>query len=207
MFLMLAASTIVQAQHDLQSTSEGIEKGSNEFGIWGGISFHSPLWIGKTPDARFGSVGLRYGRVLAASESVAFEYTIDAVPVALLSTTRFVLVPVSPGVFTVQERRESVYGAGMSPIGLKFNFRRQKRFQPFAAATGGFLYFQRDVPVDGAAQFNYTFDFAGGLQIVNTNRRAWTIGYKYQHISNGDRSPINPGVDLHMIYAGFSVSR
>lgn len=205
--LMFVTSAFAQTQNDPQSTSEGIAKGWNEFGIWGGVSFHSPSWIGTTPNARFGNVGLRYGRVLAASESIAFEYTIDAVPVAVLSTERFILVPVSPGVFTVQETRESVYGAGLSPIGLKFNFRRQKRFQPFAAATGGFLYFRRDVPIPGAAQFNYTFDFAGGVQIVNTNRHAWTVGYKYQHISNGDRSPINPGVDVQMIYAGFSVFR
>src|SRR5215475_9269324 len=90
--LTLGASAFAQTQTDPQS--EGIEKGSNEFGIWGGISFHSPLWIGKTPDARFGNVGLRYGRVLAASESVALAYTLDAVPVAILSTNRF--APVSP---------------------------------------------------------------------------------------------------------------
>ncbi len=139
--------------------------------------------IGQTPGARFGTLGLRYGRVLAASETVAFEYTIDVVPVAVLSLKRFTLVPVSPGVFSVQESRESVYGAGASPIGLKLNFRRQKRVQPFAAATGGFLYFGEEVPIAGAAKFNFTYDFGGGVQIVNTNRRSFTIGYKYQHIS------------------------
>jgi Lipid A 3-O-deacylase (PagL) len=189
------------------STSEGIEKGWNEFGVWGGISFHAPTLIGKTPDARFGNIGLRYGRVLAASKNVAFEYTIDVVPVAVLSLKRFTFVQTSPGVFIVEESRESVYGAGASPIGLKFNFRRQKRVQPFAAATGGFLYFREEVPVSGAAQFNFTYDFSGGVQIVNSNRRSFTIGYKYQHISNGYRATFNPGVDVQMIYAGFSVFR
>lgn len=50
-----------------------------------------------------------------------------------------------------------------------------------------------------------TFDFGGGIQIINSSRRAFTIGYKYQHISNGDRSPINPGVDVQLVYAGFSI--
>ncbi len=200
-------SSAAQTAENLTASStetQGIEKGWNEFGIWGGISFHSPTWIGQTPDVRFGNIGLRYGRVLAASKSVAFEYTIDAVPVAILSTRDSVICPLIQRCppFRV---RESVYGAGLSPIGLKFNFRRQRRFQPFAAATGGFLYFQRDVPFSGAAQFNYTFDFAGGIQIVNSNRRSFTIGYKYQHISNGDRSPINPGVDVQMVYVGYSI--
>src|SRR5215216_7549671 len=61
----------------------------NEFGIWGGISFDAPTWIGKTPDARFGNIGLRYGRVLAANDDLAFSWTVDAVPVAVLSVNRF----------------------------------------------------------------------------------------------------------------------
>ncbi len=184
-----------------------MQKGWNEFDIWGGISFHAPTLIGKTPTARFGNIGLRYGRVLAASKTVAFEYTIDAVPVATLSTKRFTLVPISPGVFSVQETRESVYGAGLSPIGFKLNFRRQKQVQVFASTTGGFLYFQDPAPVSGAARFNFTYDFAGGVQIVNSNRRSFLIGYKYQHISNGFRSLINPGVDVQMVFAGFSIFR
>ena len=188
-----------------QQQSEGIQKRWNEFGVWGGISFHSPTLIGKTPDSRFGNIGLRYGRVLAASKTVAFEWTIDAIPLSILSTPRFTLVPNGTGGFIVTQTRKSVYGWGAAPIGLKFNFRRNRRVQPFGQATGGFLYFNEQVPVSGAERFNFTFDFSGGVQIVNTNRRAFTIGYKYQHISNGNRSSINPGVDVQMIFAGFSV--
>jgi len=189
-----------------QSTSEGIQKGWNEFGIWGGLSFDSPTLIGKTPNARFGNIGLRYGRVLAASKTVAFEWTIDAVPVAVLSNDRFTVVPSGTG-FVITQSRKSVYAWGIAPIGLKFNFRRNRKVQPFGQATGGFLYFNEDVPVAGAARFNFTFDFSGGIQIVNSNRRAVTVGYKYQHISNGYRSNINPGVDAQMIFVGFSVFR
>jgi hypothetical protein len=189
-----------------QSSTEGIQKRWNEYGFWGGISFHSPTLIGKTPDSRFGNIGLRFGRVLAASKTVAFEWTIDAIPLSILSTPRFTAVPSGSG-FVITETRKSVYGAGLAPIGLKFNFRRNRRVQPFGHATGGFLYFTEDVPVVGAARFNFTFDFSGGVQIVNGNRRAFTIGYKYEHISNGYRATFNPGVDVQMIYAGFSVFR
>ena len=215
--LLLLVSTIASAQvandpspnppESSQSTSEGIEKRSNEWGVWGGISFHSPTWIGKTPEARFGNIGLRYGRVLAASETVAFEWTVDVVPVSLLSTKRITAVPTGTGGFTLTQTRKTVYGWGLAPIGLKFNFRRNRRVQPFANGTGGFLYFNEQVPVEGAARFNFTFDFGGGIQIVNSNRRAFTIGYKYTHISNGYRATFNPGVDVQMIYAGFSIFR
>lgn len=189
-----------------QSISEGIQKRDNEFGIWGGFSFHSPTLIGKTPDARFGNIGLRYGRVLAASKTVAFEWTINAIPVAVLSTRRFTLVPSGSGLVVVQSRK-NVYGWGAAPIGWKFNFRRDRRVQPYGHATGGFIYFNEDVPLAGAARFNFTYDFAGGVQVVNSDRKAFTIGYKYQHISNGYRSSINPGVDVQMIFVGFSVFR
>src|SRR5258706_11930545 len=45
-----------------QKPSEGIQKGWNEWGVWGGISFSSPtsLGLGTTPNARFGNIGLRY---------------------------------------------------------------------------------------------------------------------------------------------------
>ena len=215
--LMLASTVIVSAQVNdtssssaatsaVQSTTEGIQKRWNEFGIWGGISFDSPtsLGLGTTPNARFGNIGLRYGRILKTSKTVAFEWTLDAIPVAILSNDRFAVVPFGSG-FVITQARKSVYGWGAAPIGLKFNFRRNRRVQPFGQATGGFIYFNEQVPLAGAARFNFTFDFSGGVQIVNSNRRAFTIGYKYEHISNGYRATFNPGVDVQMIFAGFSV--
>jgi hypothetical protein len=193
------------AASDTQGAPEGIQKGWNEFGVWGGISFDATTLIGKTPHAKFGNLGLRYGRVLKTSRTVAFEWTIDVIPVSILSNNRFTLVPAGGGFFTLAQTRKSVYGWGAAPIGLKFNFRRNRRVQPFGQATGGFLYFNEQVPVDGAARFNFTFDFSGGVQIVNRNRRSFTVGYKYQHISNANRGTFNPGVDVQMIFAGLSV--
>ena len=89
-----------------QQPSGAGENRRNEFGIWGAISFDAPTWIGKTPDARFGNIGLRYGRVLAANDSLAFSWTIDAVPVAVLSVNRFTIVPTGSGSFTVQRTRD-----------------------------------------------------------------------------------------------------
>jgi hypothetical protein len=208
--LLLTAPNSMAQQANVtaeQQPSGGSENRRNEFGVWGGVSFDAPTWIGKTPDARFGNIGLRYGRVLAANNSLAFSWTIDAVPVAVLAVNRFTIVPTGSGSFAVQRTRDHIYGAGLSPIGLKLNFRRSQTLQPFASGTGGFLYFSKDVPSAGAARFNFTFDFAAGIEIVRNSRRGITVGYKYQHISNGDRSPVNPGVDVQLIYVGYSIRR
>jgi hypothetical protein len=210
-FLPLILTSIAAAQpapaSEPQSPAEGIQKRGNEWGIWGGISFDAPTLIGKTPDARFGHVGLRYGRVLAASKTVAFEWTIDAIPLSILSNSRLALVSSGNGFTVFAPKRKSVYGWGAAPIGWKFNFRRDRRVQPFGQATGGFLYFSEQVPDANTSQFNFTFDFSGGVQIVNGNRRSFTVGYKYQHISNGYTGLYNPGVDVQMIFAGFSIFR
>jgi len=200
----LSAQISSTSSSDTQSTTDGIQKHWNEWGIWGGISFDAPTLIGKTPSARFGEVGLRYGRVLAASKTVAFEWTIDAIPLSTISNERLIRTS-SPFVFTVG--RKSVYGFGAAPIGLKFNFRRNRRVQPFGQATGGFIYFSDQVPDLNTSQFNFTFDFSGGVQVVNNNRRSFTVGYKYAHISNGNTGIYNPGVDVQMIFAGLSVFR
>jgi len=183
--------------------SGGDNNKRNEFGVWGSISFDATTWIGYTPDARFGNIGLRYGRVLAANRNLAFSWTIDAVPVAILSVRRFTTDPTG----SVHQTRDHTYGAGLSPIGLKLNFRRSHLIQPFASGSGGFLYFSKQVPVSGASQFNFTFDFGGGVEIVRDGRRGINIGYKYQHISNGYTSPINPGVDVQMVNVGYFIRR
>jgi len=194
----------------VQSTNDSdraLHTGANEFGVWGGVSFHASTLIGGTPDARFANLAFRYGRVLATSNKVAFEWTIDFEPVAVLSLKRFTFTQTAPGTFTATTTRERTYAIGASPIGLKFNMRPRRRIQPFANTTGGFLYFRKDVPVPGAARFNFTFDFGGGVQVINSSRRAFMVGYKFQHISNGGASRINTGIDVHVIYAGFSIFR
>ncbi|HEV8133918.1 MAG TPA: acyloxyacyl hydrolase [Pyrinomonadaceae bacterium] len=197
------AVLLVVPQTAAQQASGDPDNKRNEFGVWGSISFDATTWIGYTPGARFGNIGLRYGRVLAANRNLAFSWTIDAVPVAILSVRRFTTDPTG----SVHQTRDHTYGAGLSPIGLKLNFRRSHLLQPFASGSGGFLYFSKQVPVSGASQFNFTFDFGGGVEIVRDGRRGINIGYKYQHISNGYTSPINPGVDVQMVHVGYFIRR
>ncbi len=190
---------------DQTTASTGSKR--NEFGVWGSISFDATTWIGYTPDAKFGNIGLRYGRILAANRNLAFSWTIDAIPVAVLSVDRFTTVSTGTGSFAVRQTRDHTYGAGLSPIGLKLNFRRSKLLQPFASGSAGFLYFSKQVPVSGASQFNFTFEFGGGVDIVRDSRHGISIGYKYQHISNGYTSPINPGIDVQMVHVGYLIRR
>jgi hypothetical protein len=180
----------------------GMEKTVNEYGFWGGGSFSAPTLIGKTEGTRFGLLGFRYARVLARGDSLALKYTVDAVPVAVMSFPSF-----DPSTASEREVRKTITGAGLSPVGFQLNFRRRERVQPFAQGSGGFLYFGERVPNAGGAQFNFTADFGGGVQWKTGARRAWTIGYRYHHVSNGYRADVNPGFDSNLFYVGFSIFR
>jgi hypothetical protein len=179
-----------------------METSVNEFGFWGGGSFSSPTLIGATEGTRFGLLGFRYARVLARGESLALKYTLDAVPLASLS---FPALEPEPG--GLRRVRRTITGAGLSPVGFQLNFRRRERVQPFAQGSGGFLYFGERVPDVRGAQFNFTADFGGGVQWKTGARRAWTVGYRYHHVSNGYRADANPGFDSNLFYVGFSVFR
>ena len=198
--LLVLSSIALPAQ-----AQEAIEKGTNEFSVWVGGSFDSPTLIGTAEDRKFFITGLRYGRVLAAGEQVAFEYTVDVIPAAVVfqpEGSRFNGGGADRG-------SASIYGVGAAPVGLKLYLRRQRRVKPFVDGSGGFLYFGEPVPVNitGATRFNWTFDFGGGIQISTGDRRAITVGYKLHHISNGGRSEINPGLDANLFYVGYSIFR
>lgn len=180
----------------------GLEKSVNEFGVWGGGSFSSPTLIGTTEKTRLAILGLRYARVLARGDNLALKYTVDAVPLTFLSYPS-----IDSSETPARERRKTIAGAGLSPVGFQLNFRRRERVQPFAQASGGFLYFGERVPDERGAQFNFTADFGGGVQWKTGARRAWTVGYRYQHISNGYRADANPGFDSNLFYVGFSIFR
>lgn len=188
-----------------QHTDDELKTGANEFGVWGGGSFSSPTLIGTIEDARFGIAGLRYTRMLKAGNSLALKYTVDAIPAAVLSYPSLSVIQTGANSFLVQRTRKSVYAAGLAPIGFQLNFRRRHRVQPFANTSGGFLYFADPIPNSLGKQFNFTADFGGGIQIMLRPNRAATFGYKYHHISNGNRGVVNPGFDSHLIYAGFSI--
>ncbi|MFL6210853.1 MAG: acyloxyacyl hydrolase [Pyrinomonadaceae bacterium] len=217
LLVIAAGASVAAAQSGAGRGPEGLTRGLNEFGAWGGVAlFDSLNLIGSEEEksARIGLAALRYARVLAAGHGLAFKYTVDGVPLALLRYDRVRFVPTAtPNVFRLAQERTTVYGAGLAPIGLQLNFRRRRRVQPFAGGSVGFLYFREPVPDERSivepnrrgAHFNYTAEFGGGVQLLTKARRAYTFGYKYHHLSNWFHAPINPGFDSNLFYAGFSV--
>ena len=234
--LLLLLTSVTAAQTSTETRefrTDAFHTGGNEYETWSGYSPTSLQWIGKTEGRRLFMLGFGWRRVILASDSVAWKFTVDVVPVMLVSQPTLVFsqdVIVTQqsvtcgGSITVAEQvmdfggqdlgpcahpgRRTTYGFGLEPVGFDFNFRRRHRFQPVTGINGGFAKFPRDVPISNSNSFNFTFSLRGGLQIFTSESRSITIGYRYHHISNADTgNPFNPGIDSNFMYVEYSLHR
>ena len=97
-------------------------------------------------------------------------------------------------VTTTCTRRWSI-GEGMMPVGFQWNFIPHHRIQPFLVGHGGYMYTTNAIPVEGAGNFNFAFDFGAGVEIFRGKKRSLRLDYRYHHISNHDTANENPGID------------
>lgn len=188
-----------------------LKKGDNELGFWTGGAFSATTIFGglKEDEARGRGLflaALRYGRTLAATKNTALQYTLDAIPVALAFGNLVGNVqPAANGSFATTARRETTYGAGVTPLGLQVDFRNSHHIKPFMHVNGGLLIFTKPVPLPDSGKFAYVGEAGTGLRIFTSERRAVTLGFRFHHISNGNRSGSNRGLNEFVVYAGFSV--
>jgi hypothetical protein len=184
-----------------------LKRGDNEFGFWGGVAPKATTIFGglrddEAEDRKFVIAAFRYGRTLAANDSLALQYTLDAIPLALATGTIVSRTTVG-GVTTFD--RETAYGAGVTPLGLQLDFANGSKVHPFAHVNGGLLWFNKSVPIEDAGKLALVGEAGGGIRIFTSEKRAVNIGVRFHHISNGDRAGSNRGLNQFVIYAGFSI--
>jgi Lipid A 3-O-deacylase (PagL) len=185
-----------------------LNRGDNEWGFWAGFSpkattVFKGLHEDEAADRKFFIAALHYGRTLAANNSLALQYQFDVVPVAVATGTIVSRTTSPTGVDTF--RRETAYGAGFTPLGLQLDFANGSKVHPFIHVNGGLLYFNKDVPIEDSGRFAFVGEAGGGVRIFTSERRAVNIGVRFHHISNGDTSGSNRGLNQFVIYAGFSI--
>ena len=202
-----SAPSTVAANPDDGDEPYTLKKGDNEFGFWGGGSFAATTVFGGLRDdeargRKFFIAAFRYGRTLAANDSVALQHTFDAIPVAVATGNIAQVITVGP---VTTFRRETAYGGGLTPLGLQLDFANGSRVHPFIHVNGGGLIFNKSVPLPDSGQFAFVGEAGAGVRIFTSERRAATLGVRFHHISNGDRLGSNRGLNQFVIYAGFSI--
>jgi len=171
--------------------------GVHEFGAWWGLSMRSGHIWGYARNVYYMPIDVNYSYLFHASPRWNVRYSPEVTALAMLDE------PV-PGQTNVQLQRRRTYGGGLSPVGLRTSFYPNSRVQPFLSTNGGFIYFGDRVLSPQGSQFMFTIDFGGGLTLYRTQRQSITLGYRYQHMSNGNISLHNPGTDANTFYLAVS---
>ncbi len=162
------------------------EDGGHEIQVWTG---GGPSVPGGTSDTSVWNVGLRYGWILTQPHGPGFlkgrfEYAVDLVPV-----------------FMVFQRYNTAYGAGFSPLGLKWDFAARGRIEPYLELGGGTLFSNHQVPI-GTSAVNFTPSAALGMHVLD-DKYAFSVELRYLHISNAGLSSPNPGINTLEVRVGW----
>jgi Lipid A 3-O-deacylase (PagL) len=213
LLVMLACPVFINAQGNAGpgDSDYALKRGDNEFGVWGGGAFTATTIFGglredEARDRRFVIAAFRYGRTLAANRSLALQYTIDAIPLAVATgNIEEVTTVLTPAGAVTTFRRSTAYGVGVTPLGLQLDFANSSRVKPFIHLNGGLLVFNKSVPLPDAGSLALVGETGAGVRVFTSARRALTFGVRFHHISNGDREGANRGLNQFIFSAGFSV--
>lgn len=171
--------------------------GTHELGAWWGLSlFSGPLW-GYSRGVKYMPIDVRYSYRFALHQHWALRYSPEITALAMLDWP----TPNGAAPFNLRQR---AYGSGLSPLGLQLDLLPHHRVQPFLSHDDGFVYFAHRVLSPEGSRYMYTLDLGAGVNIFRKQRQAVTIGYRYQHLSNLNISPHNPGTDANTFYVGVS---
>ena len=152
-----------------------------DFGVWAGGGFSVP---GGTKDTHTMNAGVRLGKVLTDDHLGGFlrgnfEWSADLMPI-------YYIWQPAPA--------QNVYAAAFNPVNLKWNFTRPVRTIPYLELGGGVLFSNHAVPLN-TSHVNFLTHATLGFQFFNNQRRAFTAGVRYEHISNAGLTVPNPGVN------------
>ena len=97
----------------------------------------------------------------------------------------------------------SIYGFGFAPVVWRWNFTPRPRYSFFAELSMGGLWTTAPIP-EKTGRGNFTAHWGGGVRLWPRGGNALLLAYRFQHFSNGNQLGSNPGVNSHVVLAGWS---
>jgi hypothetical protein len=171
--------------------ADPVRKGATVFGFSAGYGFAHEI-AHSDPDHQFVSLGGRVGRILTEPWGPGFlkghlEFFFEALPLFLHYDDK------------------PTYGSSFTLM-LRHYFSPASRWRPFMTLGAGALVTTSRVP-EGTTRYNFTPQGGLGLAIAYSKRTAFSIEYRYHHISNADTVDLNPGINSSSIHFGVSIFR
>jgi hypothetical protein len=125
------------------------------------------------------------------------DYEAEILPISILKQSNIT------NVFGIPRGNhlESLYGLGISPVGMRLIWRDGKVFKPYYSIKGGLIAFNKKAISQDASYLNFTLQQTLGIQFRLTDRWDLRTGIDDFHFSNAFMVPSNPGID-EMTYSG-----
>lgn len=178
-------------------------------GVFAGVAHHSPVGgqLGATPGRDHLFLGLEASTPLVRIGSARISYGAQLLPLVMIrgrGVPTWYDGPTNPD--GTLPGSDVAYAIGVAPFGLEAAFPIAGGVRVYGATAAGALLFTRPFPVPEARRLNFTLEYGGGF-LVHAGRDRWIrLGYKYHHLSNAYTAALNPGLDAHVIYAGYDWS-
>lgn len=187
---MLLAGVVAGAQDYVHAT---FQSKPWEQGLWGGYG----TGVGKASNWSFIEGGLRVGKVLTGEHGGGLlrgnlEFAGDLMPFIMRQP---VTVQAGPNLFVRTSRTQTIYGGGINPFVLRWNFTRGREIAPFAGIDGGVLFTNKDMPQPDTSKVNFASGVEFGAHFFRSERRAITLSGHVLHISNASLGNHNPGLN------------
>jgi hypothetical protein len=187
--------------------------------LWGAVAHDAFLKtrLGHRRDRDLYLVGIRAAWAAPGARRVRLAYTVDLLP-AVISTGmpeyRIASCPTdvcapadTAPPYELIATPHTVYGIGLSPVGLTAQVAVMSRLAVVAGASGGVIVFTKPVPDPRERRLNFTGDGRVGIALDVTRTLALSVSYHFSHISNGGAGPVNPGMNSHMLEVGIAPVR
>jgi hypothetical protein len=161
------------------------EKGTVEISVIGGVSLPVSLFRAKS-DHQLAMASFSIGRVMAGGPGRgSLELLVDVTP------------------FLQLRQPDLVRGWSVAPLFVRWNFLAigDGAARVFGEGSGSLLFTTSPVR---STTFNFMEQVGFGVRFEESRGRAWLVGYRFQHISNGGRVKPNPGANFNFVYLGVS---
>ena len=130
-----------------------------------------------------------------------FDYVAEFLPLVLLNE------PAKLNYYGIprSKKRTIIPGVGFSPIGLRMQWRSNRKIMPYFEVKGGGLIFSQKALSPAATYENFSFNTAIGVQVRMTDRWGLRLGlFSDVHFSNAFIHDSNPGLDTMNSNLGLS---
>lgn len=127
-------------------SQDAINVKMKEWGFYAGsFTVHKDL-KGESQKAPVVLFGVRHAWSIKNNENRRFRYYMDLNPLIIVNYRERRLIQTSPTTTAIVGERKTVFGVGFVPLGLQYNWRNNKKYQPYIAGGMGVALFNKRFP-------------------------------------------------------------